>query len=242
MQKGLNGKKGASEVTTTKRERKSDELRKPLVYYVYIMQNGDDGQFYIGQTNDLEARVLEHSLDAGAEATKGGSFGLVWFTHTHDRDMAKRMEERLQRTLARSPLEIEELVDRFDRLLALIRPQKTLVELREESRRAMIEAEGAFHHIPLTWGISGPTCAKQYKYNYEYASGQGMIGPYPKWYGTSDWKELAEEAIVHAKAKSVGVETKLRWGRSVCKRCLAVMPAEFRAQMKSALADISDKH
>ena len=60
---------------------------QPILWYVYILELGD-GEFYTGQTNDLDTRLVEHTLDVGAIATKGTVHKLVWFSHTHSREAA----------------------------------------------------------------------------------------------------------------------------------------------------------
>ena len=104
------------------REEMSDARFGPTVHYVYILRLAG-GTFYVGQTNDLVSRHAEHFIDAGAEATKGQRPELAWFSHTHDRRSAQQMEQRLQATLKRSPLEIEQIVARFNDLLDLVEGQ-----------------------------------------------------------------------------------------------------------------------
>ena len=107
------------------RESMSDEKMKPTVWYVYILDEGN--KFYVGQTNDMEARLVEHG-------TKGRSAKLVWFNQASSREAAKTMEARLQRTLDNDQDGIVRLVDQFDRLLRIMRPEKNSSTCRESMR------------------------------------------------------------------------------------------------------------
>ena len=125
------------------REKVSDAKNEPLVWYVYIIEL-DTGGFYIGQTNSLETRLAEHATGGGAKAT-AQSGNLVWFSHTHDREAAHRMEGRLQAACDRAPKEIRNMADRFQRLIRLVCPEKTLRELEEEQAERDRVASGRYH-------------------------------------------------------------------------------------------------
>lgn len=131
-------------MTNETRERSSDANNMPLVWYVYILELPTSG-YYIGQTNDLETRTAEHTFGGGATATTQSSGKLVWFSHTHDREAAHRMEARLQAAYERAPTQIRDQVDRFQRLVRLVVPEKTLRELKEEQTEWDRAAAGRFH-------------------------------------------------------------------------------------------------
>ena len=198
--------------TVQQREQASDARWEPSLYYVYILRM-DGGEFYVGQTNDLASRLAEHSIDAGAAATRGKRPELVWFSHTHDRDSAKQMEQRLQSALARSPLEIEQIVARFQDLLDLVRPQKTLRELEQEQREFDSEMAHSFHHVPLVIGRVKASCGWK---------GRDVDG----WavYGTNKWSELRAIQEEKEKVESVGVAYRPTGGRPPCRHCLALAP------------------
>ena len=126
------------------REKRSDNSNAPLVWYVYILEMGT-GELYIGQTNDLETRIAEHTVGGGAKATAQSTAKLVWFSHTHDREAAHRMEARLQAAYERAPEEVRGQVDRFHRLIRLVLPEKTLRELEEEQAERDQLAASAYH-------------------------------------------------------------------------------------------------
>lgn len=194
--------------TNEARETVSDELNNPLLWYVYILRL-EDGQLYVGQSNDLQARIVEHSIDAGAKATAGQSKRLVWFSHTHDREAARQMEARLRRALERSPQSVEEIVANFDRLLNLIRPQKTLRELQEEERARDLELMTAFHLVPVTFGIPQAACGFT-------GGGIGNL------YGTSSSASLQKMASELQTLRETGLEHHFK-GRRPCAECLAAI-------------------
>lgn len=198
-------------MTVENRENSSDSRFAPLVHYVYILRL-DDESFYIGQTNDLSTRFAEHSIDSGAQATKSKTPRLVWFSHTHDRNSAHQMEQRLQSALARSPLAIEEIVDRFSGLLDLIRPQKTLADLRREEQEFESEMSGAFHHVPIRIGQSSATC------------GWTGSAAYPCVYGTGDWQDLFQMKREQDALEAVGGKYP---HRPPCRLCLAKAPSSL---------------
>ena len=126
--------------TNEERERVSGRASEPDGLVCVHPRHGD-GDYYIGQTNDLPTRLAEHALGGGALATQGKSGRLVWFSHTHDREAARRMEERLKSAKERG--ELAGIVAQFDDLIRLVRPEKILAQLEEEDRRHReLDAEG----------------------------------------------------------------------------------------------------
>ena len=200
--------------TVNEREKASDSRFEPGVLYVYILRLRDNS-LYVGQTNDLTSRVAEHVIDAGAEATRGQSPQLVWFSHTHDRNSARQMEQRLQTALERSPLEVEAIIDRFSSLLDLVRPQKTLRQLQDEEQAYESKMRRHFHHSKALLFNIGP----------RPATACGYDGP--EYYSTNDWNELRQRQREKEAVESVGGE--YRGGRPPCPACLAKAPASDSA-------------
>ena len=195
-------------MTNATREQTSDLDSQPILWYVYILELGD-GAFYIGQTNDLDTRLVEHTLDVGAIATKGTVHKLVWFSHTHSREAAQHMEKRLQATLERSPLEIKVIIERFDRLLQMVRPEKTLRQLEAEDRAHEKEMRKVFHHstaLMFNPGGRPPTTC-------------GYDGP--EYYSTQEWSVLHQMERERKALESVGGRSH---DKQVCQRCLALAP------------------
>ena len=145
--------------TVKKRETASDRRYHPRGHYVCIKRQ-EAGSLYMGQTIDLRSRVVEPQIDAGVVATKGQGSPLVRFSHTHDdRNTAPQLERRLQAALKRSPLEIEEMADRFSGLMALIRLPKTLQQLRDEEHQFNAAKGSAFNHVRVILnGYQGGMC------------------------------------------------------------------------------------
>lgn len=198
-------------MTVRAREQASDKNQAPVLWYVYILEGTDSGGFYIGQTNDLPTRMLEHNLGAGAKTTVGQPWALKWWNHCHSREAAQALEKRLRSALERSPLEIEGIIERFDRLISLIRPEKTLAQLRQEEKDYESEMSRAFHHsTALSFNTGGrpPTSC-------------GYDGP--EYYSTQDWSTLHQMERERKALESVGGKAK---GKQACQRCLAVAPKE----------------
>ena len=189
------------------RERGSDSQTAPATWYVYILEKAD-GDYYIGQTNDLHARLAEHELGGGAMATAKGGNRLVWFSHTHDRDAARKMERRLQNAYRRRPESIREYADRFRSLVRLVVPEKTLAQLQEEEHQYNAQMGRLSHMVPVSITYRTAVCG-------------WTGGPGGELYGTSDWDELAKNARVHEAAHAAGGEAV---GRESCPQCLALKP------------------
>jgi len=67
-------------------------------YYVYILASRPHGAIYIGVTNDLSHRVLEHRAGRGSQHTsKYKIFKLVYYEHFDNIDEAITREKRLKK-------------------------------------------------------------------------------------------------------------------------------------------------
>jgi len=67
-------------------------------YHVYILKN-PRGQFYIGQTNDLQTRMANHNRTdkiSGKFTRKNGSWALVWCEQHFDRSSATRCSREIK--------------------------------------------------------------------------------------------------------------------------------------------------
>ena len=206
-------------MTNATRERASDEAAGPTLWYVYILRF-DDGGFYIGQTNNLETRLAEHALGGGAQETAGRPSKPVWFTHTHDRENAKRIETRLQAALARSDAEIQAIVDSFDRLIGLIRPAKTLRELEAEDQKH--QAELHLHYHLFVVRKSGHPAAPWNQSQHTACGGEipfvSMVNN-PHGYGTTGVEVFTQRAREEDALASVGGKPP---NRPICRPCLSV--------------------
>jgi putative endonuclease len=69
-----------------------------MPYYVYILASRKHGTLYVGVTNDLARRVLEHRSGKASSFTKEHQvFRLVFFERFDRVDEAIAMEKRLKR-------------------------------------------------------------------------------------------------------------------------------------------------
>jgi putative endonuclease len=69
------------------------------MFWVYILQN-PDGMFYIGHTDDLEARLASHNRTdkvAGKFTRKNGPWNLVWSEMHSTRAAAMKREREIKR-------------------------------------------------------------------------------------------------------------------------------------------------
>ena len=94
----------------------------PIEYrtrYLYILKL-DGGQFYIGQTNDLELRLREHQ-DSATKSTAGKHPKLVWFEErTGNRQELNGDEQRLTVLANKNPRAIRRLVTEWQRPFKLV--------------------------------------------------------------------------------------------------------------------------
>ncbi len=68
------------------------------IYFVYLLASKSYGTLYVGVTNDLLARVVEHREGRGAKFTsRYGVTRLVWFEVHRDVNVAIGREKKLKR-------------------------------------------------------------------------------------------------------------------------------------------------
>jgi putative endonuclease len=72
-------------------------MGQAFVYYVYIMSNTGLTTIYIGVTNNLERRVLQHKLGKGSKFTKKYKVNsLIYFEELEDVNIAITREKQLK--------------------------------------------------------------------------------------------------------------------------------------------------
>ena len=81
-------------------------------FYVYILKF-PDGNFYVGQTRDLRARLSEHR-DNKTKSTAGRGGELVWFIAVETRERAVVLEAELKRLNDRNQRLIRQIVIDFE--------------------------------------------------------------------------------------------------------------------------------
>ena len=192
------------------RKARADEKATPEFYYSYVLQFEDDGSFYVGSTNNPAARFTEHAVGVGAVATSGRRFSVRLVHQFGSRKEAEYNEGRIKTALAKGPVNVEAMIDNFNRISMMIRPEKTFSQLRKEEETYEKEMRRVLHHSKALAYNSGPrpptTC------------GYDGLG----YYSTTDWDALVQQAREEDALRAVGGG---RQSRAVCRRCLALMPA-----------------
>ena len=86
-------------------------------FFVYVLTL-DGGAYYVGNTNDLHARLQEHRTNM-SQSTKGKYPKLVWFTTVPTRSEAEDLEKELNNLNANTQTrrEIHRMVVRFKQLV-----------------------------------------------------------------------------------------------------------------------------
>ena len=132
--------------TIDERKRKADERLQPVSYFSYVLQFDQDGSFYVGSTNAPLARFSEHAAGVGAKVTaEKGSFKVRLILPFLSRKEAEYNESRIQAALNKGPAHVEALLEVFDRMINIVRPEKTFSELRREEEAYARAMEGLLH-------------------------------------------------------------------------------------------------
>ncbi len=126
-------------------------------YYVYIMTNSEDGTLYIGITNDLLRRVIEHKLKINEGFTNQFNLDkLVWFDQTNDIHVAIKKEKQMKKWKREYKINtIEESNPDWDDLFyeiggtneLLIEMSKQMSKKTEEDSDKLTIAENHFQDI-----------------------------------------------------------------------------------------------
>jgi len=70
------------------------------MYYVYLLKSEKDGSIYIGYTNDLKRRFVEHNSGENVSTKYKAPFQLVYYEAYTSRADAKHREQMLKRFAA----------------------------------------------------------------------------------------------------------------------------------------------
>ncbi|HEY9585738.1 MAG TPA: GIY-YIG nuclease family protein [Candidatus Paceibacterota bacterium] len=68
-----------------------------IMYYVYILVSEKDGSLYIGYTNDLKRRLVEHNDKQNVSTKHQAPFQLVYYEAYNARADARHREDMLKR-------------------------------------------------------------------------------------------------------------------------------------------------
>ncbi|HNP19461.1 MAG TPA: GIY-YIG nuclease family protein [Fulvivirga sp.] len=66
------------------------------MYYVYILYSESLKKYYVGQTNDLDKRLVRHNMGHGNFTKKGIPWVLVWKLEVPDRSEAMKLEKKIK--------------------------------------------------------------------------------------------------------------------------------------------------
>jgi len=80
-----------------------------VVGYVYILRSLKNGRYYVGSTNDLEKRVMEHNAGKSKYTSFSLPFELVFSQVFDVLSIARKVEYKLKRL--KSKKVIEEIID-----------------------------------------------------------------------------------------------------------------------------------
>jgi putative endonuclease len=67
-------------------------------YYVYVLQSHKDDKFYIGFTNNIERRMIEHNSGQGTSTAPRRPFKLIYYEAHLSKEDAMRRERYFKTT------------------------------------------------------------------------------------------------------------------------------------------------
>jgi len=65
-------------------------------YFVYIIQNKDNGKIYTGFTSDLDNRLRQHNENISGYTKNKGPWKVVWFAGFESKILAEQFERYLK--------------------------------------------------------------------------------------------------------------------------------------------------
>lgn len=67
------------------------------MYYVYLLKSDSDGSLYVGYTNDLKRRFMEHNKKLNISTKHKTPFQLIYYESYKSQSDAKFREKQLKR-------------------------------------------------------------------------------------------------------------------------------------------------
>jgi putative endonuclease len=67
-----------------------------FMYYVYILFSQSTSKFYVGQTQDLTNRLIEHNSGESKSTSGGRPWTLIWSTQLPSRCEAMKLEKKIK--------------------------------------------------------------------------------------------------------------------------------------------------
>jgi len=66
------------------------------MHFVYIIQSKKDASFYVGVTNDVQKRLIEHNSGSSKYSSTKNPFELIWYCGFNNKDKAYTFERYLK--------------------------------------------------------------------------------------------------------------------------------------------------
>ena len=79
------------------------------MFYVYLLKSGKDGSFYVGQTDNLEARIIRHNSGFVSSTRKKIPWRIVGYEEYQVRDEARWREYNIKRSYSKK----KEFIEKF---------------------------------------------------------------------------------------------------------------------------------
>jgi putative endonuclease len=70
-----------------------------MAQYVYILRSSSSNIFYVGETSDVEQRLIHHNASDSSFSSKHIPWELVWFTEGSDRSEVLVLKKKLKKLL-----------------------------------------------------------------------------------------------------------------------------------------------
>ena len=67
-----------------------------MPFYMYILRSASTGKFYVGHTENLTKRIVEHNSNRAASTKNRGPWGLVYWEEFATRSEASRRERAIK--------------------------------------------------------------------------------------------------------------------------------------------------
>ncbi|GAA5021043.1 hypothetical protein GCM10011506_03530 [Marivirga lumbricoides] len=68
-----------------------------MEFRVYILYSLSLGQYYVGQTSDLEKRIIRHNSGHGKHTKKGIPWKLIWSIGKRNRSESMELERKIKK-------------------------------------------------------------------------------------------------------------------------------------------------
>jgi len=83
------------------------------MYKVYLLKSGKDGHYYIGQTNNIERRLIEHNSGKSRSTRNRRPFILIGYESYSTRNESRYREYQIKNSIDKQKF-IERLQQKYD--------------------------------------------------------------------------------------------------------------------------------